>query len=370
VARLGGDEFAVLIPGVPDQQVVAHAAERIIKALEEPFVLGGLALSIEASIGIGLYPEHGNKVDTVLQRADSAMYLAKHAHEGFRFYTDEDDKSSRRKLALVGELRRAVEEKEIILYYQPKASLTTGKVVGVEALARWNHPERGLLPPDEFIPLLEQTNLLKPFTDHVVDTALAQVRQWRLAGHEVPVAVNLSMRNLLDGNLVDDLRSMLTRWSVEPAMLELELTETTVMSEPRRTLAALQALHELGVALSVDDFGTGYSSLAYLRDLPIDRIKIDKSFVMTMEELPKNLAIVRSTIDLGRNLGLEVVAEGVETAAACATLAGLGCDYAQGYVMTPPISVAQLTHQLAEMTLPLPERVEPSLTAVAGGRVA
>ena len=349
VARLGGDEFAILLPGLPDDHAVAAAAERIVKIFEEPFVLGGLALEVEASVGVAVYPEHGNGVDVLLNHADTAMYAAKAGRTGFAVYSDEQEQGSRRRLALAGELRRAITEDEIVLNFQPKARISTGEVTGVEALARWRHPIEGLISPSEFIPIAEQTNLLHALTERILDRALGQLRDWHARGFDLTMAVNLSMRNLLDSKLADQVAALLRRNRIDPSYLELELTEGMLMSDPRRAKEILLRLKEVGVSLSVDDFGTGYSSLAYLKDLPVDTIKIDRSFVMDMEAEPRNAAIVRSTVDLARNLGLEVVAEGVETQGAYDELVRLGCDYAQGFLLARPLPAPELLARVQEL---------------------
>jgi EAL domain-containing protein (putative c-di-GMP-specific phosphodiesterase class I) len=236
-----------------------------------------------------------------------------------------------------------MDETELVLYYQPKVDLRTGKAKGVEALARWHHPERGLLSPDEFIPMAERSNLLRPMTLFLIDTALRQANAWRSKGIEVTVAVNLSMQNMLDLRLPNDLARLLTSWRLPAGSLELEITESTIMADHRRAQTILSRLSKMGVRLSIDDFGTGYSSLAYLQELPVDAIKIDKSFVMSMESDAGNATIVQSTVDLGHNLGLEVVAEGVETVDVYNKLAELGCDYAQGYFLSKPLEPAKTT---------------------------
>ena len=337
VARLGGDEFAILLPDMPDRNAVIQTVKKILKNLEEPFVVSGLALEVEASIGISLYPGHGDGVDALFQAADVAMYVAKEAHSGFEFYTSEQHQYTPTRLALVGELRRAIDEDELVLHFQPKADVRTGAVTGVEALARWNHPRHGLLPPDEFIPLAEHTSLIRPVTLHLLESALRQSKEWREDGLNLSVAVNLSVQNLMDLQLPDDLGRLMERWSAPPAALHLEITESTIMSEPRRAMAVLTRLSEMGVELAIDDFGTGYSSLAYLKQLPVSTIKIDKSFVLGMEEDEDDAVIVQSTIDLGHNLGLMVVAEGVENEEGWNRLHALGCDSAQGYYLTKPL---------------------------------
>src|SRR4051794_29129695 len=345
VARLGGDEFAILLTDVTDRQQIVPVVRRILKVLEEPVVVGGLALQVEASIGIALFPEHGRTVDAVMRAADVAMYVTKEQRSGYEFYDEErhEHRHDAGRLALIGELRRAMDETELVLFYQPKVALESGEVKGVEALARWHHPERGLLSPDEFIPLAERSNLLRPMTLYLIDTALRQANAWRAKGIEISVAVNLSMQNMLDLRLPNDLARLLTSWRLPAGSLELEITESTIMADHRRATTILSRLSKMGVRLSIDDFGTGYSSLAYLQELPVDAIKIDKSFVMEMHEDAGNATIVQSTVDLGHNLGLEVVAEGVETVDSYNTLAKLGCDYAQGYFLSKPLSPEKMS---------------------------
>ena len=345
VARLGGDEFAILLRDVEDRQAVVPVVKRVLKVLEEPVVVGGLALQVEASIGIAMFPEHGRTVDTVMRAADVAMYVTKEQRSGYEFYDEEqhEHRHDAGRLALIGELRRAMDEAELVLYYQPKVDLRSGQARGVEALARWHHPERGLLSPDEFIPLAERSNLLRPMTLYLIDTALRQANAWRSKGIEVTVAVNLSMQNMLDLRLPNDVARLLTSWRLPAGSLELEITESTIMSDQRRAQTILSRLSKMGVRLSIDDFGTGYSSLAYLQELPVDAIKIDKSFVMSMENDAGNATIVQSTVDLGHNLGLEVIAEGVEDMESYNKLAELGCDYAQGYFLSKPLSPDKLT---------------------------
>src|SRR4051812_12962375 len=345
VARLGGDEFAILLTDAGDRQQVVPVVRRILKVLEEPVVVGGLALQVEASIGIAMFPEHGRTVDAVMRAADVAMYGTKEQRSGYEFYDEQrhEHRHDAGRLALIGELRRAMDETELVLFYQPKVALRDGKVKGVEALARWHHPERGLLSPDEFIPLAERSNLLRPMTLYLIDTALRQANSWRSKGFEISVAVNLSMQNMLDLRLPNDLARLLTSWRLPAGSLELEITESTIMADHRRATTILSRLSKMGVRLSIDDFGTGYSSLAYLQELPVDAIKIDKSFVMEMHEDAGNATIVQSTVDLGHNLGLEVVAEGVETVESYNTLARLGCDYAQGYFLSRPLSPEKMS---------------------------
>jgi diguanylate cyclase (GGDEF)-like protein len=342
VARLGGDEFGVLLPKVVDSAAAASVARKLRKALEEPFTIHGLALQIEASVGIALYPEHGDDVHSLLQRADVAMYVAKEQPGGCEIYARERDDYSPDRLTMLTELRRAIDQGELVLHYQPKAELRSGDVHGVEALVRWSHPVRGLVPPDEFIPLAQKTGVIVPLTFFVLNEGLRQCRTWQLEGLDLCVGVNLSARNLLDVHLPDTVGELLGRWEVPPSLLELEITESTILADPVRAMHVLSRLSGMGVRLAIDDFGTGYSSLAYLKRLPVDELKIDKSFVQGMEEDENDAVIVRSTIDLGRNLGLRVVAEGVESAEAWRQLVSLGCDVAQGYYLSRPVPAAEL----------------------------
>ena len=346
VARLGGDEFGLLISKPRGKRDAVVVIEKIRAALEQPVVVDGLGLPAEGSIGIAMYPQHGEDVETLLRRADVAMYSAKEEKAGYVFYDGSRSESDPARLTLVSELRRAIEQHELVLYYQPKAALASGAVDSVEALLRWNHPTRGLVGPDEFIPLAQQTGLIKPLTLYVLDEALSQCRDWQRAGLTLGVAVNLSVRNLLDAEFPDQVRRLLEKWRVDPSRLELEITESTVLSDPVRTKRVLDKLSAMGVVLSIDDFGTGYSSLSYLSQLPVNEIKIDRSFVMNMAESSGDAVIVRSTIDLARNLGLQVVAEGVETEQAWDELSELGCTLAQGYYLSRPVPAAELTEWL------------------------
>ncbi len=348
IARLGGDEFGVLLPRVAGVPAVVDVAERIAEALREPFVLEDLPLVVEASVGAAIFPADAADADTLIQRADIAMYVAKSANSDFELYDPRHDEYDPSRLVLVGQLRRAIEARELVLYFQPKAQLSSGEIVGAEALVRWRHPQRGLLLPDEFIPLAQHTGLIRPLTFHVLDEALRQASLWQLEGLDLRVAVNVAMRNLLDMQFPDDVGRLLAKWEVSPDRLELEITESTIMADPFRARLVLTRLSEMGVRLSIDDFGTGYSSLGYLRRLPVGEIKIDKSFVMNMHADENDAVIVRSTIDLGRNLGLEVVAEGVESAAIWQDLVAYGCDVAQGFFLSRPVPAEDLTRWLLD----------------------
>jgi diguanylate cyclase (GGDEF)-like protein/PAS domain S-box-containing protein len=345
LARLGGDEFAALLVGTDGAQATS-IAQQLLVALQEPLVIEHRSLPLGASIGIALCPEHGVDADTLLLRADVAMYLAKRTLDGFAMYDVRRDQHSPERLALAGQLRQAIEQSELQLHYQPKLDLSTRDVTGVEALVRWPHPQHGLIPPDRFIPLAEQTALIQPLTEWVLDAALRQHDAWRKLGVELPVAVNFSMRNLLDPRIVEAVAESLGRWRVAPAALEVEITESSIMADPTRASDVLRSLRSLGVRIAIDDFGTGYSSLAHLKQLPVDVLKVDRSFVCDMLADDSDRIIVRSTIDLAHNLGLRVVAEGVESEATAALLAQLGCDQAQGYHFSRPMAAAELTRWL------------------------
>jgi predicted signal transduction protein with EAL and GGDEF domain len=337
IARLGGDEFAVLLTDAGDAADAEQVAKRIRKALEEPFLLGGITLESSASIGIATSPAHGTDAETLAQRADVAMYAAKRSGSGASVYARELDQSSVRRLALLGELRSAITEDDLRLRYQPCLDLATGAVQSAEALVRWQHPTHGLLPPSEFIELAEVSGLIRPLTRWVIENVLGQLRAWCDEGVALRVAVNLSVKDLYDRDLVPWLHDRLDAWGVDASLLKLEITESEVMDDPLLALEVLGKLKTLGVWTSIDDFGTGYSSLAYLKHLPIDELKIDKSFVGNLVHDANDLVIVRSTIDLSHNLGLTVVAEGVEDAATLERLAELSCDRAQGFYVSRPL---------------------------------
>jgi diguanylate cyclase (GGDEF)-like protein len=346
LARLGGDEFAVLLPGMHADEAV-DVVERIQAAIDPPFAIRGLTIHIEASIGIAAFPQHATDVEALVQRADVAMYQAKASRAGYEIYAPERDLHSRDRLGLLGDLKGAIEKGELELHYQPKVELRSLQVTGVEALVRWRHPERGLLAPMEFIPLAEQTALMRPLTLHVLDRALEQCRLWRDAGLKLTVAVNLSVPNLLDTRLPDDVADLLTRWELPPDQLKLEVTENIILADPVRVMDVLAKLKQVGVTLSLDDFGTGSSSLSYLKRLPLDELKIDRSFVMAMETSAADEVIVRSTTELAQRLGLRVVAEGVETEAAWDQLARAGCEEAQGFFVQRPVPAAELDEWIA-----------------------
>jgi EAL domain-containing protein (putative c-di-GMP-specific phosphodiesterase class I) len=323
-------------------------AQRIGAALGQRFNVGGATMDIEASIGIAFYPHHGTDINVLLQRADLAMYRAKERHDGVSIYTAELDSDQPGLMSLLGDLRHALEHDELTLHYQPKAELGTGQVTQVEALVRWDRPGHGLQPPSEFIPLAERTGLIKQLSARVLDAALRQVRAWDDAGQDLTVAVNLSARNLLEDDLPETVAGLLADHGVPAHRLILEITESAVMSDETHSLDVLVRLSELGLCLSIDDFGTGYSSLSRLRRLPVDEIKIDRSFVAHMDRERGDALIVQSTIELAHNLGLRVVAEGVETKTIWTALGQLGCDYAQGYFLRKPMPAGELGEWLAQ----------------------
>ncbi len=366
VARLGGDEFGVLLPHVDSPQDASMVAQNLLVHLREPFVLEGMRLEIDASVGLALYPMHGEDNETLQQRADIAMYSAKQSGRGHAIFEPELDRHSPRRLALAGGLRSAINEGQIQLYYQPKADLRTGRIMGAEALARWDHPEFGIVGPAEFVPIAEQTGLITPLTSFVLDAALRQARAWKDAGLELSVAVNLSARSFLDTQLAVEIPRLLARWGVEAELLELEITESMLMTDPARAEATLDRLSQIGLTLSVDDFGTGYSSLANLKRLPVDVIKIDKSFVIEMAVDASDAAIVRSTIELAHNLGLRVVAEGVESEDAWRHLEALGCDFAQGYYLSRPLPADAATRLIRERGTGRDIEAPPALRVVQG----
>jgi len=341
VARLGGDEFAVLLPG-EDVAGAERVAIGILKALEQPIAIEGQSVDVGASIGIVTFPENGADMNVLLRRADIAMYVAKRSNAGVARYEERHDNSSAERLSLMSELRRAVEQDQLLLVYQPKVDLATNTVKYVEALVRWDHPARGYVSPDQFIPFAEQTGYIKAISQWVADRAIRQCAAWREAGIELAVSVNVSARELIQSSLPDTFSALLKKYNVPAEMLWIEITESAIMDDPNHAIDTLDRLHALGIRLSIDDFGTGYSSLSYLKRMPVDELKIDKSFVMGMAENKDDETIVRSTIDLAHNMGLKVVAEGVESEAIVQRLAELRCDLAQGFHLSRPLSPDRL----------------------------
>lgn len=346
VARLGGDEFAVLLPDVADEAEAQEIAQRLADTFSDPFPLGGITLDLEVSVGVALYPDHAEEFEQLLQRADVAMYLAKKSRSVVAGYEAGRDRNTPDRLALLGDLRRALEAGEVQLHYQPKVAFATGQVVGFEGLVRWQHATRGQVNPEEFVELAEQTGLMPKLTEYVVDQALAQTARWWRSGLAVPVAVNVSMRDIHWPGFVPAIQAGLLKYGVPPAALQLEITERVLLEDPQRAAATLGGLEALGVRLSLDDFGTGYSSLVLLRKIPVNEIKIDKSFVARLAHDPEDAAIVRSTVDLAHSLGLHVVAEGVEDDVTWDRLAALGCDAAQGWLLAKALPASEATRWL------------------------
>jgi diguanylate cyclase (GGDEF)-like protein len=341
VARLGGDEFAVLLEGDDEDRAVA-VGRRVLRSLEYPMALDGMEVEVGGSVGLALAPDHAMDPAALLKRADLAMYDAKSSTKGLRVYDPEMDSNSPRRLTLVAELRTALNTGQIAVHVQPQAKTRTCEVASVEALVRWQHPERGEVRPDEFIPVAERSGLIGPLTSRVLDLSLAAVADWRRQGMDLAVAVNLSTRSLHDSDLVGEVARLLRRYDVPASRLTLEVTESSVMADPARATALLLQLRDLGVRLSVDDFGTGYSSLSYLKSLPVHEVKIDRSFVTELQAGGGDAAIVRAIVDLGRHLGLDVVAEGVEDQETWDLLTDMGCDLVQGWHLGRAMPVADL----------------------------
>jgi diguanylate cyclase (GGDEF)-like protein len=367
VARLSADEFALLVPGVPAGTLAVGspvdaaqlAAVRVQRCLEDPFEVGGLLLNVAASVGVAMVGVDGEESGVLLRHADVAMYQAKAGHAPVEFYSRERDEFSPARLALAGEFRRAVESNELVAWYQPKVDIATGRIVGAEALARWIHPVRGLVRPDEFIPIVEQTSLLRPMTLRVLRSAIGRCAEWHGQGFPLSVAVNLSARNLLDPELPGDIQTMLDDAGLPATSLTLEVTESAMMSDPERAIAILGELRSLGCRIAVDDFGTGHASLAYLKRLPVDELKIDKSFVMGLEADGSDRSIVRSTIELAHELGLTAVAEGVETAWVLEWLGTKGCDLAQGFYFSTAVAAVEFERLLRSQSEDVPESLPP-----------
>jgi len=346
LARLGGDDFAVLLDRADADQGM-ETAQRLRRALAAPFTIDGLTLEITASIGIAVAPGHGDDLATLLRKADIAMYKAKATRSGQHLYVDADNAEGELKLRTLQELRQGLRSGQLVLHYQPKVDLVTGDVPGVEALVRWNHPTRGQLPPSAFLALTEKAGLMPDLTDVVLTLALDQAVKWGRQGHLVSIAVNLSASSLTDVQLPDRIEAMLTARQLPGAALMVEVTEEFLLVDHVQASVILGRLRTIGVRVALDDFGTGYSSLGYLRDLPIDELKLDRSFILPMRNDPRAAALVCSTIDLAHNLGLTMVAEGVEDSVVYADLARYGCDQAQGFLMSRPVCAEELSNWLA-----------------------
>lgn len=352
IARLGGDEFAIYAGGIPDEEAATRIAAKVQGALAEPFRSAGIIIDVEASIGIAVHPDHGSDIHRLMQRADVAMYSAKRSKAGYEIYDERVDPHSADRLSMTADLRRAVENSEFVLHYQPKALMADGRVEGVEALLRWQHPQRGMVPPGVFIPIAEENGLMKPITLWVVDEALRQAREWRGAGIGLAISVNISVQNLHDVRLTEDIAELLFKHDAGADWLRLEVTESAVMEGPESALTRLAGLADMGLELSMDDYGTGYSSLTYLKRMPLSELKIDRSFVQNITDDQKDALIVGSTIELGHSLGLRVVAEGVEREEDWIGLQILGCDVAQGFFLGRPMPAEGLVAWLEETDRP------------------
>lgn len=351
IARLGGDEFVVLLTDVQDVADAAHVADKLLAALAAPFVLGERELHINASLGVSLYPRDGQDADALLKYADTALYKAKEGgRNAYRFFSPDMDIEAHQRLRLENDLRRAASRGELSLHYQPQVVLSDGQVFSLEALLRWHHPVEGWIPPDRFIPLAEDTGLIHALGEWVLDTACQQMRQWQAQGlTNLRVAVNLSAHQLRRPGLDQCVQQALARSGLSPASLELEITESSMMQDPAQSLALLRRLRSLGVHLSIDDFGTGYSSLAHLTELPLQRLKIDRSFIAGLPADDRSAAIVEAVIAMARRLGLAVLAEGVETAEQCQLLKRSGCDEMQGFLLARPVPAEQVPALLAAL---------------------
>jgi diguanylate cyclase (GGDEF)-like protein len=350
VARLGGDEFGILLAeGTDDVSVLDVVMTRLFKSVSQPFTVDELSLEVGASVGVARSPQDGEDSHALLRCADIAMYAAKETQTGYKIYAAEQNRHSKRRLGVLSGIRHALLQDEIVVHYQPIIDLDEMTVRGAEGLVRWQHPEHGLIPPGAFVQTVEQTGLIGPLTRHVLERSISECAAWRKDGREMSVAVNLSVRNLLDRDLPKEIERLLSTYGLPPEALQLEITEGMIMSDPDRALATVSRLSSLGARLSVDDFGTGYSSLANLRKMPIDELKIDQSFVSPMLRNESDLIIVRSTINLGHDLGLNVIAEGVEDNPTLERLAELGCDLAQGYHVSEPMSADAFNSWLTEV---------------------
>ena len=348
VARMGGDEFAILLATVNDLDGAIAATKKILAAFEEPIEIAGQKIEIGASLGIVLFPDHGEDPEVLMRAADAAMYAAKQVQGGYKVYSKDLGHGVDDRQTLQGELRHAIAHDELVLYFQPQIDFKSNRINGVEALVRWQHPKHGLLSPDKFIPLAEQTGLIKPLTYFVLRSALRHCEEWQRAGLDLSMSVNISAINIQDLEFPAQVAEILKEFNVPPQRLELEITETAVMSEPLRAVECIKKLSALGLLIAIDDFGTGYSSMAYLKELLVAKIKIDKSFVTDMAINRNDAVIVRSTVELGHNLGLKVVAEGVETQAVWDKLSALGCDDGQGYYMSRPLTADGLTEWIQQ----------------------
>ncbi|MCB2184450.1 MAG: bifunctional diguanylate cyclase/phosphodiesterase [Desulfobulbaceae bacterium] len=349
LARLAGDEFIVVFPCATIENTI-HICHNIAEAIERPFCIEGNDIALGVSVGISIYPEHGLESEILLQRAAIAMNQAKRNDNIYAVYEQSHDTSTWDRLVLIGELRNALDENQLVLHYQPKISVKDGRICGAEALIRWRHPTKGFIQPDHFIPIAEQAGLMKSITEWVLTEALCQQAEWKKQNLALSVSVNLSVKNLQDFEFAETVDKLLRHWDTDPALLILEITETTMMVDPDRVKKVVGQLHSLGIKLSIDDYGTGYSSLSYLRKFPAAEIKIDKSFVMNMMRDEDNAVIVKSTIDLVHNIGRQVTAEGVEDQQTTEMLSRLGCDFIQGFHISKPKSPEEFLAWMKKQT--------------------
>ncbi|TCK18840.1 diguanylate cyclase (GGDEF)-like protein [Thiogranum longum] len=351
LARLGGDEFGIVLPMVQDAEKAAErVAREVMSALSAPFSFKGRELCLSSSIGIAVYPQHGEDPHSLASHADSAMYRAKWNSAPFLFFETEEDASATEHLQFSGQLHGALEREEFELHYQPKIDLASGRICGAEALLRWQHPQQGLVLPKRFISVAEQLGMISPITDWVLDTALAHSKQWQVGGEPVAISINVSARSFHSPGLIAGIRQALLKAGVDGSQLEVEITEDTLMADLDHGAGILEELSKLGVSIAIDDFGTGYSSLSYLKRLPINTLKIDQSFLQDMANDPRDVAIVRSIIELGHNLNCKVVAEGVEAQGVREQLKGLGCDLVQGFYISKPLPDAGFREWLSHST--------------------
>lgn len=346
VARLGGDEFAILLPNIEAQDQVTQAASKIAAAIDLPFIFEDQNTHVGISIGVSMYPQNSEDTGTLMRQADVAMYVAKRSNIDVVFYKPELDDHNLSRLSMAGELRRGLQQQEFLLHYQPTVDLRSDRIIGVEALARWQHPEKGLIQPDDFILLAEQTGHIRKLTSFVLQEALQQLHLWNSVGFKLRISVNLSARNLHDSHLCDQIAGLLQRWQVQPDQLRLEITERALMYDPMQAMQTLMKLAEMDIRLSIDDFGTGHSSMAHLKQLPVSEIKIDRSFVHAMLKHTEDKVIVRSSIDLAHNMGYQVIAEGVDNEETLNLLREMGCDLAQGFHIHPPAAAEELRQWL------------------------
>jgi diguanylate cyclase (GGDEF)-like protein len=342
IARFGGDEFALLLPKLGSNVEAENFANIVLDEIRRPFAVDDVILDVGGSIGVSIFPDHGESPDELLQHADVAMYAAKRSHTGYELYCPEDDPHSMRNLTLTGDLRRAIDGEELDLAFQPKIDLRSGSVAGVEVLARWFRPSQGWVSPDEFITHAEQCGLIMPLTKWVLNAALKQGADWRRAGHDIDIAVNLSARLLHHAAIVPTVMSILRQWAYPSNRLTLEVTENALLADPNHAMEVIEELAGLGVKISIDDFGKGYSSLSYLKTLAARELKIDKSFVLGLSDNASDSMIVKSVIALAHDLGLRVVAEGIETMQIVETLVGFKCDLGQGFLFGKPKTAREL----------------------------